>query len=323
MDVLLLALVAGGATFQPAPFDIEGLFLQPPIETLCSQTTGDGASTLRVRRSAGRVRCVDSVTDYNTTEDAVATSSGHAFQVNDTGTKLASGNAVWFTAVAVQHRPAGSVSILYVPGTVAALASAAVPTTTEVQDFLGDGVVHVIIGDVLFYRSADTVIDVQISNERRPAYVHPDNKTGVVADQADQASLAGEFCCFMDIPIELISTSAVSDAGLYIDGLALPNLPFGGYVKDWRYRPTKVGTNAGATNTLRLALDGVDMTGNDLTITLALSAIGQVVNGDGSFSGSTNIFKSGATLDVKVVSSATDFTAGQGFLQVEIWKYVQ
>lgn len=321
MDVLLLALVAGGETFQPAPFDIEGLFLEPPIETLCSQTTGDAASVLRVRRSAGRVRCIDSVTDFNTTEDAVATSSGHAFQVGDAGTKLASGNAVWFAAVAVQHRPTGAVTVLYVPGAVAALASVAVPTQEAIQTFLGDGVLFVILGDVLFYRSADTVIDVRISHERRPAYVNEDNKTGAVADQADQASLASEFCTYINVPADLTSISAVADDGTYIANMPLPNLPYGGYVKKWRYVPVVAGTGGGATNDVRLAIDGVDVTGATLTITEANTAIGQGVE-DGSGLGA-NTFKSGATLDIEVDSTATNFTGGSGFFQIEIWKYVR
>lgn len=324
MDVLLLALVAGGATFQPAPFDIEGLRLEPSVETLCSQTTGDAATVLVIRRTAGRVRCVEATTDFATAEDTIASSSGHAYQVGDAGQKLASGYAVWMTAVAVQHRPTGAVEIVYVPGAVALLASVAVATQAQIQAWVDPddaGVQFVVLGDALFYRSADTVITVRISEERRPAYVHEDNKTGVTFAQDDQDSLAGEFCCYINAPADLTSISAVADDGTYINGMPLPNLPFGGYIKGWRYVPTVAGAGAGATNDVRLAIDGVDVTGGTLTITEANTAIGQ---GVGDFSGlGANQFKSGATLDIEVDTTATNFTGGSGFFQIEIWKYIK
>ena len=324
MDVLLLALVAGGATFQPAPFEIEGLHLEPSIETLSSQVTGDDVTTLVIRRSGGRVRCVESTTDFVTAEDTIAVSSGHAYQVSDAGQKLASGYAVWMTAVAVQHRPTGAVEIVYVPGTVALLASVAVATQEEIQDWVdpdGVGVQFVILGDALFYRSADTVITVRISEERRPAYVHEDNKTGVTIAQDDQDSLAGEFCCYMNVPADLTSISAIADDDTYIANMPLPNLPFGGFIKGWRYVPTVAGVGAGATNDVRLAIDGVDVTDGTLTITEANTAIGQ---GVGDFSGlAANTFLPGATLDIEVDTTATAFTGGSGFFQIEIWKYVK
>ncbi len=323
LDVQNANVVAGGETHQPPPFNIEGLRLLPSVETLCSQATGTGAVVLMARITAGRARVVDYATDFRTDEYVVVNEAAQYGGVTSAG--LASGRAVWFAVIALQHRPTGAVDILFVPGDIAAVASAAVPTLDEVEEFFetsDSDKRYAILGDIRFHRSADTAIQVEISEERRPAYVDEDNKSGVLFSQGSVSDLAAEFGCFMDIPIELISTSAVADNGTYINGLALPRWPFGGFVRDWQYIPTKAGTNSSATNTLRLALDGTDMTGNDLTVTLALSAIGQIVNGDGSFSGSTNVFKSGDTLDVEVVSSATDFTAGQGFLHVELWKYV-
>ena len=244
LDCLLFALVACSVGYQPPPFQVDGIRLEPSIETLPSQVTGDGASTLIVRRTAGRIRCLESVTDFATDEDTVAVSSGHAYQVNDTGTKLASGNAVWFTAVALQHRPAGAVEIVYVPGAVAAVADSVVPTQAQIKARLDPenaNVLYVIIGDVRFYRSADTSVVVSISELRRPAWVYEANKTGVVFAQNSNTSLASRFLGYMDIPIELISTSAVADGGTYIDGIELPNTQFGGYVKNWSYFPTKAG----------------------------------------------------------------------------------
>ena len=324
MDVILFALMAGGAPFQPPPFAVEGLYLEPSIETLCSQTTGDAATVLVIRRSAGRVRCVESVTDFLTDEDTIASSSGHAYQVNDTGTKLASGNAVWMTGVAIQHRPTGAVQIVYVPGAVAAVASAVYATQAEIQTWVDPdsiGVQFVILGDVLFYRSADTVITVRTTDERRPAYVQEDDKTGVTAAQDSQSDLASEFCCFMNVPADLTSISAVADDGTYIANMPLPNLPFGGLIKGWRYVPVVAGAGGGATNDVRLAIDGVDVTGGTLTITEANTAIGQ---GVGDFSGlGANTFLPGATLDIEVDTTATSFTGGSGFFQIEIWKYVK
>lgn len=321
LDCLLLSLFIGSEPFQPPPFDIEGLELEPSIETLSSQVTGDGASTLIVRRSAGKIRCVLSTTEFATTEDVVATSSGHAYNVNDAGTKLASGNAVWFTGIAVQHAPTGAVGIMYVPGAVAAVASAVVATQAQIQAVVGDGVVWVIIGDVCFYRSADTVISTRVDRSRRPSYVLEANKTAVVYKQDDTSDMASEFACYVMVYVDYTSISAVADDGTYINGMLLPKFPFGGYIKGWRNVPVVAGVGAGASNVIRLAIDGVDCVGGDLTITEANTAIGQGVE-DVAFT-SANSFLPGASLDVEVDTTATSFTGGSGMLQIEIWKYVK
>lgn len=328
LDVQSAPIVAGGETHLPPPIYIEGLRLMPSIETLSSQITADGITKLYARLSAGRARIVDFATDFRTDEYTVVdfTTENRQYDqdTDDDGTPdvdLSSGNAVWFAAVAVQHRPNGSVDILFVPGTIAAVASAAVPDQDTIEAYIGSNKSYAILGDILFYRSADTTIKVRVNEERRAAYVDEDNKTGVTCAQDDQASLASEFLGFLNIPADLTSLSAVADAGTYINGIPLPNTPFGGYIKGWRYVPTVAGGGAGADINVNLALDGTDVTGGNLNITLANSAIGQ---GVGDYSGlAANKFVNGDTLDVEVISTPTNFTSGSGFFIVELWKYIQ
>jgi hypothetical protein len=321
LDVLNVNHVAGGLP-HPLPFTVDGLLLEPSVITLSSQATGDGSTVLVARRGPGRVRIIDAATELGTTETTVVSTSGAQYD-QDT-LEFTSGMAVWFAAVAVQHKPGGSIDIVHVPGAIAAVASAAKPTTSEIEAFIGDSGHYVITGDVRFHRSADTVVQVMVDNSRRPSYVDEDNKTEYQPSQGSVGSLSSRFWGYIHVNADLTSMSAVADDATYVNGLDLPDLPFGGYIgTDWAYLPAVAGAGAGATLTARLALDGTDMTGNTLTITLALSAIATKATATGAYTGNTNRFKSGDSLDIEIDSSAVDFTAGSGTIQIPVYEYVQ
>ena len=323
LDVQNASHVAGGEVHTPAPISIEGLRLSPSF-TASTQTTGDAATVLRVHQSGGRVKVFDHVRDFLPSEPTIVSSSGAQYSQPPSVTEFSSGNAVWFSLVAVQHRVSGAISLLYVPGAIAAVATAAKPTFAQIVAALGlgDDAHFAICGSVRFHRSADTTIQVKTDHEDRPAYVDVDNKTGVEADQASQASLGSVFHGFVEVSTDLTAASGEGAGNPYITGALLPNLPFGGFFgNNWQYVPAVDGAGAGATITFRPRISGTEVTGNDLTVTLATSALPAAVTAAGSFTDPTQRFTQGQTLDIKV-QAVTAFTAGRGTIRIPVFAYV-
>ena len=162
-DVETAILVAGGEVVPLKPVEIEGLQVTPSVATRSSQAAAAGATVLVARHLGGRARIFGFSRDFQAAETEV---------VNQAVNFLTLGQAVWFTAVAVQHRNAGQVSVLWVPGTIATFATVARPTLAQIKTFLDlddKEATLGIVGDIRFHRSADTVIDVATSPTRRPA----------------------------------------------------------------------------------------------------------------------------------------------------------
>lgn len=323
LDVIQAALVAGGEPFLPVPFSVEGLCVRPPSQTNSSQVTGDDVTTLRGAYTSGRVRLVDYAKDFASGEENVIVSVGGQY---DDGTGLANGYAVWGTLVAVQHRPAAAISLMWVMGSVALVASAVVPTVAEVQSAIGYSAGqtrYVILGDLLWHRSADTVITHRTSDERRPAYVDEANKTGLTLSQDDQASMNLKFFGIVPVAnITLATISAATAGNLVVDGLPLPKLPYGGKLGAIRYIPSVDAAGAGATVVLRPQVGGTALTGGDLSLD-ENSDTPAVVSGDGSYTNdSAAYFAPGDEIDIELESKANAFTAGSGLLVAEIWECV-
>jgi hypothetical protein len=328
LDVLKASSVAGGESHQPAPFVIDGLFVHPPTKTLCSQVTGDDSTVLRAGILGGRARLVDHVKDFAPAEVALVTTSGSQF---DDGTGFAVGTSVWATAVAIQHRPAAAISIVWVLGAVALEAAAAKPTQAAIATAVGgsEQARYVILGDIEFYRSADTVINTRVDHGRRPAYVQEGNKTTAEGKSDDQAATMGlVYGGFVDFPATLASIYAAS-AGDLIANCQAPAWEHGGEVGQLEYLPGVAGAGASASIALRPNVTNLNETviaadGDDLTLTLALSAIGQVpanTRAPGSYT-TRPVFKPGAKLSVELQTKTTAFTGGSGTLRLNLWKYV-
>ncbi len=311
--------VVQGEIYTPPPIKIEGLQVLPPVATPNSQAAGDDSTVLRALLKGGRVKLFDTVLDRIDEEFAVITTSGAQY---DDGTGFALGYAVWFTAVAVQHKVNAAINIMFIPGAVALEANAVVPTVAEIEAAIGDHELYAILGDIRYHRSADTVIDTQVTGVRRPAYVDDSKKTGVTLDSEDATTMAKKFWGYVDLPVDLTDAFALGAGVLAFDGVPLPKLPLGGELGEFLAIPAVDGAGVGADMTFRLGLDGTPLTGNDLQLLLAASAVGQAPTAGAGAYASTPSFKSGATLDVEVEAAATAFTAGMAILRVEIWEYV-
>lgn len=314
-DIYNAALVAGGEAKAIPSVKIEGLQITPPVGTLCSQATGDDATVLRVRTLAGFAQLFGTVKEFAEYERAIKTTSGAAF--------FASGEACWFTGVVVRHRNAASTSIVFVEGTVAALASVAKPTWAEIKSYLGLGesnAVIGIIGDIRFHRSADTVIDVMVDHSRRSFGVDENDKVMLDArDLSDPTTLTAVPGGWVDLPANLTSLSAVTPGNLAVDGSELPKWPYGGKINHLEYIGGQAGANSGADITVKAQIDGVAVVGADLNLTLANTALPSRVAS--AVASSANSFQPGDTLDLEVDAVGTAFTAGTGIIRVHLDRY--
>jgi hypothetical protein len=313
LDIVQAAALARGMMYTPGPFAVEGVFVEPPTQTRSTQATGAaGASAYRGAYTGGRIKVHEKVYDIAGAEVAVITENG----------ALTSGQAVWCTLVAVQHRISGAVSLVWVRGTAAVVASAAVPTHAEIvaELDLDDSATYFILGDLMFYRSGDLVVTHRVSDERRPAYVDEANKEGLVFDETDQSNMGEEYGGVIEVQAGLVQLSGVAAGSMYIDGLALPKWPFGGRIVKLEYIPAVNGTGAGATQDVIVNIDGTPTTGGTLTLTLANAVIPTPVS---STITGANKFKAGDGLDLEVDNAGTDFTAGSGTFRVHLQKYVR
>jgi hypothetical protein len=311
-DVETAPLVAGGEVVPLKPVELEGLHASPPIATRSSQAAGAGATVLVAKRLGGRARVFGHVRDFQAAENTVISQNNY----------LTLGQAVWFALVVVQHRNAGAVSLLWVPGTVAAVASAAKPTLAQIKTFLDldDGEATLgICGDIRFHRSADTVIDVMTTPKRRPAYTDDSQKTSYEADAATKSSLVLEPRGFVDFHANLVSLSAVTPGNLAIDGSDLPAFPYGGKITKFQYLQGQAPTGAGASIQLALQFDGVLVAGSQLALTLANTALGQPPV-EATPSSAFDFL--GHELDLEVDTVTTAFTGGAGTLRVYVSEYV-
>lgn len=315
--------VAGGEGVVPLPIYIEGLFVSPSELTQSSQAAGDDTTILVARHSKGRVRIFGVVKDFPAAETLVVNDGPLAGgQYNRGGVEFILGNAVWFAQVAVQHRNAGPISMRYVPGTIAPVATAVKLSHADVVAYLGlsPGETVVITGQIRFHRSADTVIDVQTTDIDRPAYTDTTKKTGYIADVTDPTTLGEEFWGYLDVPVDLTSLSAVAAGSLYLNGLPLPPFAYGGKIAGWEYIPTVAGAGGGAAQAMALQKDGVVMTTSALALTLANTAVGVPVAGTAPTA--LNTFKTGETLDIELDVDTTNFTAGSGIIRIAVNKFI-
>ena len=316
-DVRQASAIAQGEVWTPPPIALEGMHVSPPSATLSSQLTGADVTTLRAACSGGRVKIFGRVRDLPAEEVTVGQSPA-ASQL------LALGEAQWFAKVAVQHRPNGTIDVVYVPGTVALVADVARTTDAQIVAFLGldTGGTYVICGDIRYHRSADTVIQTMVSDLRRPAYVDDGDKTGVAADQADASNLGDRFWGYLDFPLDLTEMSGIAPGSFIVDGAALPPFPFGGRVGAMQYVGGVAGAGVGADVTLRSSIDdgtaSTAVTGSDLQLLLAGTAIPSTVAGGAPTA--ADRFAQGDLLDVEVDAVAVAFTAGSGTLRVAIFE---
>ena len=313
--------VAGGEPFVPAPLSIEGLEVIPSILTQPRQLTGDDDTRLVLRYTGGRAKVWDYTRDFVPGEITLIDTTAAEYKQ---GTKLfASGNAVWFALVAVKHGPTAAINLLAVPGAIAAVADAVVPTFDEIKAFLSldERASFVVCGDIRFHRSAATVIGVATSAARRPAYVDESHKTSALVDRDDTSTLGSEFWGYVDVPIDLVTAYAKTEGDLVIDGMALPPLEYGGYLGTAEWITAQAATGSGADIDLQLGLDGTDCTGGAVNLLLGTVIVGAPI----AFSACTanHKFKPGATLDVKLSDKDVAFTAGSGVVRVPVFKYVR
>lgn len=318
-DVQNAASVAGGEVVTPLPLSLEGLKVEPSFLTLSSQATGDDATVLVARHSGGRAYIHGVVKDFAAAEQTLVSTTGEQYA------GFTVGQAVWFACVAVQHRSAGDVSVLFVPGAVADVADAVVPTFDEIKAYLDldDRASFVICGDVRFHRSADTVIDVATSDLRRPAYTDDANKTSAIKDASDPegSGLAERFWGYLDFPIDLAAAFGLGAGALYVDSFPLPNLQYGGRIGPMEYVGTVAGAGAGADITLKTGIDGTEVTGSDMQLLLATTDIPSTVPTGGTPS-AADVFKAGDGLDIEVDAADTAFSSGSGVVKVPIYEFV-
>lgn len=315
LDVVIASHVSRGEQFTQAPIEVKGLFVEPASTTLSSQATGAaGASAFRARHTSGRVRIHDKVIDLAGAEEAVITENG----------ALTSGQAMWCTLVAVQHKLSGGIGLAWVRGTAATYGSHVVKTQAEIVTALGQDdqvAMLAICGDIEFYRSADTTVVTSVSSKRRAAYVDESSKTGITETVA-AATLEEEFGGFIDFPITLASAFALNAGDLYSVAPA-PDLPFGGVIKRWEYIGAVSGAGAGADMTLKAQIDGVVVTGSDMQLLLAATAIAA---GGARVAGGTitaaNTFKPKASIGVEVDAKPTAFSGGSGIIRMHYNKLV-
>jgi hypothetical protein len=308
-DVQTAGAVAGGEAVTPLPISLEGLRVYPGVETPSSQVTGAGATVLAARYGGGRVRMPRSVRDFAPAEVVIVSEDNY----------LALGEAVYATAVGVQHRNAGGTSVLFVLGAIAALADAVAPTVAEIKEALGldDYATVAVCGDVRFHRSADTVIDVAVTDKRRPAYIDDGLKTGLILDPADQSAMGGVPAGHIDFPVDLTGYSGVGAGNLAVDGAKFPSFPFGGTIDTLEYIPGLDGVAGDIT--LKAAIDGTEVTGSDLNLLVANTGLGDAI--PTSSPTAANSFKPGDGLDIEVDAVGTSFTAGSGILRVHLSRY--
>lgn len=320
-DVINSEHVAGGEPFVPAPLDVEGLFVEPPQLAQSEQLTGDDDTTFIARYTGGRVKIFGVVRDFPAAETTLVDTT--TAQYAQGALLFTVGNAVWFTQVAVQHRAAGLVSILYVPGAIAALASAVVPTFAEIVTALGlgEGTHLVILGDIRYTRTSDTVIDVATSDARRPAYVDTDTKTGYTADVLDPTSLGERFWGYVDLPLDLTTAYNLGAGVLAVDSYPLPQLPYGGRIGRMKYVSAVAAVGAGGDITLLTGIDGTPVTDSTYQLLVAALPVPSTV-GFGGTPSAADTFKPGDGLDIEVDAAATAYTAGSGVIKVEIFEFV-
>lgn len=309
-DVPTASAVAAGEVVTPLPISFEGLRVEPGVETPSSQVTGAGATVLSARHTGGRARMPSSCRDLAPAEVVV---------INAAAAHLAQGEAVYVTGFAVQHRNAGVLSILFLAGTVAALADAEPLTVAEAKTELGldDYATVGIIGDLRYHRSADTVIDVAATDERRPAYIDDAKKTGLLLDPAAPSGMGAEAAGYVDFPVDLTAYSAVTPGQLAVDGAQLPKFPFGGRVDSLEFIPGEDGVAGDII--LQAGIDGTEITASDLNLTAANTALGGAP--PTSTPTAAQDFKPGQGLDIEVDTVTSAFTAGSGTLRVHVSKY--
>lgn len=327
LDVQNANKVAGGEIYTPPPIQIEGITVEPALITPCSQVTGDAATVLRARLRAGRVKVFGKTIDVLPSENAlVTTTTDYRQYVGGVAVRqFTAGMAVWFTAVAVQHRVSGAIGVVWVPGLIAAVANAIYLTATEIAAALDDQDVLAILGDVRFHRSADTVVRVQVTDVRRPSYVDSAEKTGVVADQAAQTSLTPEFRGFLELPIDYTQGTAVGAGNNYYNDLPGYNFPFGGYldVDNSRFVNELAGVGVGASLTLKVWLGNAEVTGVTWVLPVATSGVPATVAPTGAASGGTNRFDQNEVIDIEIDAAAAAYTAGRGTLRIPVYEYVR
>jgi len=332
LDAQNASAVAGGETHQPPPFVLEGLFVQPPTVTRSSQASGDDSTILRARVTPGRVRLVDHVLDESGGEYPIVVTSGSQYTDGTTGFALNAG--VWATAIAIQHRPAAAISIVWVLGAVASVAaSAAKPTVAQIEAALDAGAPSeaggeqgrrwCILGDVLFTRAADQVVWHTVSNERRPAYVDEDNKTSTDLVEGDNSNggLGERYWGYIDFPVALAGLSGVTP-GQQGANIIAPALAFGGRFDNVEYIPSIAGAGASADITVKLTVGATPaaVVGLDLQITLATSALGQNPSADTPTS--DHEFFAGEDIGLEVDAVANAFSAGEGIVRAHIYEYL-
>jgi hypothetical protein len=324
LDVVIASHVAGGESFFQAPVEVRGLYVEPPSETLSSQVTGDGTTTLRARYTGGRVRIFDRVKDFTGDEVNVAVQSGS--QLDYGAGSLSSGNAIWFTLVATQHRVSGAIGLVWVPGAIAAVASVAKPTDDEIRSYLdlatSEQWTFVKLGSIRFYRSADTTIVHQTDSSERPSCVDTAKKTAATADAVATDGLEERFWGYIEIPITLASAFALAAGDLYAAPTA-PWFPYGGKIVDWEYIGAVSGAGAGADMTMKLQIDGVEVTGSSIQLLLANTAVsaGGSKVGDAGIT-AAHIFKPKSVIGIEVDAKPTAFTAGSGVLRIAVMEFV-
>lgn len=327
MDLILAAAFLGGESFERVPFEVHGLEVLPPTETLSSQVTGTGATVLRAKYTGGRIRFGEKVYDFTGDEVVVSTTAAQFAQYADgaVSVSFSSGNAVWFSLVAVQHKVNGAVNLVWVPGTIAAAASAVVATQAEILEFLGltgEAANVLVLGDIRFHRSADTAVQVKTTGGRRPAYVLESNKTTTTENANDPEGMEERFWGWLEVPITYASAFALNAGDIYA-APTLPPLPYGGKIRDWEVVGAVSGAGAGADMTLKLQIDSTEVTGSSIQLLLAGTAIaaGGVKVADAGIS-AANVFKPGSTLGIEVDAKPTAFTAGSGVIRIQIWEFV-
>ena len=315
-DVPQSGAIAQGEVWTPPPIALEGMHVNPPSVALSTQVTGDDVTTLRAACTGGRVKIYGRVRDLIAEEVAVAVSQG--------GNYLVAGEAVWFAKVAVQHTPNGAIDVVYVPGAIAVVANVAKTTDAEIIAFLdlGDDGTYVICGDIRFHRSADTVIDSQVSDTRRPAYVDQDDKTELLADQTDNSNLGERFWGYLDFAIDLTTAHGLGAGVLMVDSAELPSFPFGGRLGAMKYIGAVAAAGVGADIDLRLGIDGTPVTGGILNLLLAGCGVPSTV-AEGAEPTALADFNQGDGLDIEVDEAATAFTAGSGTIRVGIYEKVR
>lgn len=320
LDAPNISYLAGGHSYQPPPFVLEGIRIEPSVVTRSSQATGDGSTKLVARYRGGRVRIGERASDLRTTETVIANTSGAQYK-DQALTGFASGNALWCTLVAHQPRPGSDIKLVWVPGAIAVLASVAKPTHVAIKAALSGSEAYVILGDLRFHRKSDLVVKDLVDESRRPAWVDDANKVSVSHDQDDQSKLGKKFWGFLEFPIDLVALSAKSAGDLYVDGAALPVLSYGGELGAYEYVGVVAGGGAGADLTLRLGIKGTAFAGNDRQLLLVGTAIPSVLRAAAAYA-SVPKFMVGDDLDIELEAKATVFTSGSGVLRIEVWEYV-